>query len=110
MLTAEKAAEVLNEALKLDQAATSQLLLTRSICNDELADHPKIYCRARPFFGGPNSKRRQAYSVGMLGLLNGILASAGSEKVVSAVIDDADPKKIVEFQVRCRDGSELNDH
>lgn len=53
----------LNTALELDPVAMRELFGTRVWCNQELADHPSIQVR----------EEDGRFSVGVIGLLNGIL-------------------------------------
>lgn len=54
--------EMLNEMLKIDQEATSDLVKSRVKCNEGLAEHPTIQV----------SECGNTYEVGLIGVLNGI--------------------------------------
>ncbi len=63
-----KAVQVLNDALKLDRQAITDLVNMRVECNNELARHPTIQTGV---YGG-------AKRIGILGLLNGALGDSPS--------------------------------
>jgi len=66
----EKYITVLNEAYDADPAAIHALLLNRIPCNEKLANHPTIQVTEETV------PKQTYYSVGVLGLLNGLIASA----------------------------------
>lgn len=67
-LSAQRIINVLNEALKLDQIAVNKLIRECQVeCNRALANHSTIQCNIRT--GGD-------YTIGPLGLINGILGVA----------------------------------
>lgn len=88
MLTSQKIADVLNEALKLDPAAVNSLFCVRRSCGRALLDHPHILVNVA---GEPPGQR---FAVGFLGLLNGMLSAAGSNDRIYMAFDEAlnDPK------------------
>ena len=63
---AQQCADLLNEALTLDPTAVATLVGMRVPCNKELADHSTVQVRQ----DGENT-----FSVGLLGLLNGIIGA-----------------------------------
>lgn len=71
--TAEDVAQLLNEMLAADHAATTALIGHRVSCNEELAAHPTILVT-------------RDSEVGVLGLLN---ALTGPHARVAAVVDDS---------------------
>ncbi len=82
-VTADDVVALLNNALTRDSAAMQALVDHRVPCNEVLADHPTIQCgtaanwrKWRPNDHGlPDNAE---YTVGLLGLLNGIVAFAGT--------------------------------
>jgi hypothetical protein len=101
-LTAAKAAEVLNEALACDANAINELFWTKVRCNQALTDHPTIIVHTRVVALSCFGPHITGTVVGPLGLLNGLLVSAGSDEVVAAEID-GDSRQIVKFSVRKKD-------
>jgi hypothetical protein len=78
------AISALNEAFKRDPAAMHALLCNRVPCNDQLVDDPHIIVEKNPVTDG--------YTVGAMGLINGILTSLGLSVVAAKFSDDDDPK------------------
>jgi hypothetical protein len=72
MLTAKAVADQLNEYLKFDAGAVHALATFQVDCNNDLADHPFVQVRSDG----------AAHSVGMLGLINGLLLSVGPDVIV----------------------------
>lgn len=68
---ARKACAVLNDLMTIDPQAGRTLFEFRSYCNEELANHPTIQVRA------VGNMQGTAYSVGLIGVLNGILEGLG---------------------------------
>lgn len=62
-LTVEKIIELLNELNVLDPQVTAQLVSTRFVCNEKVADHPRFQVQVCP---GPQTM------LGFLGVLNGL--------------------------------------
>lgn len=87
-MNATKAAEVLNEMLALDHAATEQMLCGRTPCNEALAAHQTVQVGK---VAGNNM-------VGLLGVVNGILLSGGSKEVVVMTLDDS--KVLLRFDTK----------
>ena len=79
----------LNDLVELDKPAVAALIANRVPCSQAMADHPTVQV------GGP----REAYRVGMLGILNGLcgIDSRGWGGVV-AVYDGPDGA-LVKFRV-----------
>lgn len=76
---ADKVVEVLNELHRLDPVATDRLFNARVRCNDAVADHPNLLV----------ASDAMGWRIGIMGVLNGILAredSCGSG--VAAVLDN----------------------
>lgn len=72
--------DLLNDGLRLDQQAMQGLIDTRVPCNQALANHPTI--RVRP-----------GHSVGLLGIINGILGKI-EQPLLAAIYEDG---KVVGF-------------
>lgn len=87
-MTADKAAAVLNELFAADPGAADRLFKARVPCNEGVANHPTVVCR--PTDGG--------HEVGILGVLNGILArdDPGGSGVVAVV--DHFTQKLMGFE------------
>lgn len=85
---AERSCRLLNNMLKLDPTAVMALINQRVPVNADLADHPTIQ----------SLHHRYGFSVGILGILNGLIGvnSAGSG-VLAAVLDK--DHNIVKFEV-----------
>jgi hypothetical protein len=62
-----KAVEAMNQALKDDPEAIQKLLDFRVPCNEKLANHPTVQVR---------QEADGTFSVGALGLLNGVLGES----------------------------------
>lgn len=60
----ERAIRVLNQALRDDPKAVNKLFNIRVRCNEKLAKHPTIQVKGSP--------GRKKYTVGLLGIINGI--------------------------------------
>ena len=89
MLTAQKMAELLNEALKTDPAVISQLFSLSRVCSKKLADHPHIVVSS--------SSRDDMFYVRLLGLLNGMLSYSGSKDVLVAMLDNDKDQNVIGF-------------
>ncbi|MGB0684291.1 MAG: hypothetical protein ACPGOV_16420 [Magnetovibrionaceae bacterium] len=61
-----KAIEILNEALRRDRAAITELVNLRVECNRDLSDHPLIQV----------GRYEGVYRIGFLGLMNGLLGDS----------------------------------
>ena len=71
----ERMLKTLNEALAADPTAIERLVEYRVSCNDRLADHPHVVVQDNVVASGN--------SVGMMGILNGILSAAGLPKIAA---------------------------
>ena len=90
-VTPQGVVDLLNEALRMDKYAISDLISERITVNKELAEHPTIQCVE-------TGKKR--YEMGLLGFLNGLFGI--DEKgfgAIEAVIDEKH-KTVTEFRVR----------
>lgn len=61
-LTVNEVVDRLNEFNKTDSSALKKIFDNRVPCNKDMGDHPTIQC----------GQRKKRYTVGMLGLLNGL--------------------------------------
>ena len=82
-LTLDKALEILNSMVEADPDAAYALIETRVPCNQDLAEHPSIQVVAQ---------EDGSYSVGLLGILNGLFGTIeeGPKKgwgAITAVFD-----------------------
>lgn len=75
-MTPEQLCDYLNSLLQIDQDALANLIEQRVECNLDLADHPHVVCQTNDDTG--------ATSVGLLGVLNGMLDGPR----ICAVYDD----------------------
>ena len=91
MLTADQIVALLNEALSLDKAAIEALFAHRVACNQKIEDHPTIVV-GDPMNGMPAS-------LGVLGLLNGIVGLDGM-RIHSHHPDYHGPDMIDKFELR----------
>ena len=80
---AQRFIETLNELLLLDREAIKNLLCSRVACNKLMADHPSVQVNENTPF--------KKYSLGALGLLNGLVG----------VQDDGWGYIAAVFEVRC---------
>ncbi len=82
-MTIDNAIDLMNDALKCDGVAISQLAFTRVPCNQALAQHPSIQVSGES-------------TVGLLGILNGLFGidSRGRGYIEAYVYDG----QIVRFQ------------
>lgn len=78
----DHALSVLNRINKADPETISALINNRVICNEKLAKDSTVQC---------GSKEPDVYTVGLLGIINGILGADPETKYgpVEAVMDDA---------------------
>lgn len=83
-MTAQGILDLLNEMYRLDPGAVHQLVMNHTTCNQALAEHPSIEVGKRETTDG-----RVYYSVGLLGVLNGIARVDG--KTICAVFDSVPP-------------------
>ena len=66
---------ILNEAYAADPAAIHALICNRVPCSQALADHPTIQVEANTVAS------KESYSVGLLGVINGICESVTCKRV-----------------------------
>jgi hypothetical protein len=87
--------DLLNEAYEADPAAVHALLCNRVPCNLELAEHPTIVVEENTIAAG------HSYTVGMLGVINGIATKLTGQSVASMWADKDDPEypKLLGFKI-----------
>lgn len=90
-VTQSISAQVLNEAYARDPAAIHALLCNHVPCNAALVDDPHVACL-------PNGVTPQAhFTVGMLGVINGILAANGLPEVAAQWAVGCDNRALLGF-------------
>lgn len=90
-----KTVDCLNKAFKADPDAIHALMVNRVPCNTDLANDEHVFVSVNKILSD------KSYTVGVLGLINGIL-SANDLPLVAMVIDDgADVKDIKHFYGFC---------
>lgn len=89
----ESFVEILNSAFAADQNAIHALCVNRVPCNTELAEHEFVEVMESPTLKG------RCFQVGVVGLLNGLLVSAGLGKIAMrfSEADSSGVKKIIGF-------------
>jgi hypothetical protein len=80
--TIQDVVDALNEAFEEDPVAIRALLINIVPCNEALAGHPTI--QVAPMGSG--------YTVGALGLLNGVLGALGLQLIASKWSNDTDER------------------
>lgn len=85
------AVRVLASAFKSDPDAIRSLICNRIPCNSELANHPFVVVDA-----SVHATYGEVFSVGALGLINGILA-ANNLSLVAGVFTDEDHPRLLGF-------------
>lgn len=93
-VTPADAVKLLNQALKADPKAMHELVETRASCNNKIAGHPTIQCAVET--GAVTG--RTSYSVGLVGILNGIFGCQPGTSV-GFIAARFDRNKLVEFEV-----------
>lgn len=83
------AAHALHVAFRSDRDALRTLFSVRVPCNEALADGPFIVVEETD---GPTT----AWTVGVLGLINGVLTAAG-QPLVAAIYSDDNPPRLQGF-------------
>lgn len=84
-ITPEDAIRVLNRALKADPAAVAALALSRTACNQALADDPTVQVLW---------ERTGGYHVGLLGILNGLFGvDEGGWGAIGADVEDGEIRR-----------------
>lgn len=101
-VTPEQAIEVLNRALTTDPPAIRKLFEFRTGCSEALANDPTIQVRSRKMMmGGGRSEEFEVnmYSLGALGLINGIFGVQNSANYgwIAAVHDVVCPTHGTDF-------------
>jgi hypothetical protein len=91
MVNAQNIVDLLNDAYKIDPAAISSLFQVRRVCNKTLGDHPHV-----EVFG---ATAEGPFMVTLIGLINGVLRSVGSEQGVIMILDDNKQQNVLGFQV-----------
>lgn len=85
-----KVVEVLEQALKLDSRAMSRLFSLKVVCiNRQLGEHPHVIVE--------NDNGKDADTLSVLGILNGVLGYCGSQHIVAAKVGPSD--ELVGFTV-----------
>lgn len=74
--------DVLNQAAASDPVATGNLIAQRVKCNTKLADHPTIQVSPEQ-------------TVGLLGIINGIIGSCGMKPIAAIVNTDGTIHKFI---------------
>ena len=85
-----KTVDCLNKAFKADPDAIHALMVNRVPCNTDLANDEYVMISANKILSD------ESYTVGTLGLINGILA-ANNLPLVAMIVDDKDQKHIYGF-------------
>lgn len=84
MIDPDEVVAFMNEALETDREAISYLVGNRVVCTQVMADHPTIQVAKRQVEG-----IGEAYTVGLLGLLNGLCgAREDGWGFIAAVVED----------------------
>lgn len=78
--------DTLNEAFKADPNAIHSLICSQFPCNSELAGHPTIQVNVNSVISD------NSYTVGCLGLINGIVEKLTNKKVAITFTDEENPK------------------
>ncbi len=83
-MDANKALEVMNRAFSLSPAAINSLVSNRVPCDGLLTTDKSVICGISDISG-----KIEFPTVGLLGILNGILLECGSKEVIAAIYDMA---------------------
>ena len=85
----DKALEYMRTLYDADPSAVHALLVNRVPTNQAMIDHPTAVCDAAPIGGGP----LKYPTIGMLGVLNGLLGSLGlaNDQLLAVAWDNSDP-------------------
>ena len=87
VISAQDVISLLNEMLRLDRQATTNLINNRVVCNENMAAHPTIQVQPVVKFDFIN----HSYFVGMMGVLNGLFGvydNSGYGCIVSVIGED----------------------
>ena len=90
-MTQSISAKVLNDAYARDPAAIHALLCNRVPCNASLVDDPHVVCE----HNGVTSQAH--FTVGMLGVINGILTANGLPEVAAQWAISGDSRTLLGF-------------
>lgn len=82
-------AVLLNELLKLDPKATTELFRYGASCDSSLENHPNIIVREI-------SGEKTSYQISTLGILNSILLKIGQKRV--AMVEEENTNQILAFK------------
>ena len=98
-VTVSQVVELLNQALKIDSIAITNLVRTRVVCNRGLANHQTIQVGLAPGCDPEDNPKDHEYEVGLLGLINGLFGI--DEKQWGAIAAEMDKAgHICNFLVR----------
>lgn len=84
----EKVLECLNSAFHADPAAIHALIVNRVPCNQEIAEHPMIAVQVNPVVP-------LTYSVGLIGILNGVLNSLDLPNIQAVFSNEIDGRRVL---------------
>lgn len=90
-MTQSISAKVLDDAYARDPAAIHALLCNRVPCNTALAEDPHIACETSVATATPH------FTVGVLGVINGVLAANGLPLVASQWVINGTDHKLLGF-------------
>ena len=94
-ISLDNAIEFMNELLSLDPVAISFMVGNRVPCSSSLGEHPTVQA----------DFREGLYSVGLLGILNGLFGvDSSSYGPIEAVYSDSDLYRILSFRKRAGGG------
>jgi len=88
----QKVVDTLNMAFENDQQALYHLMINHVQCNKALADHPTIEVGKIPVLNKPD-----AYRVGTIGCINGVLSALGLPRVCVIFEDGETPESPKKF-------------
>lgn len=109
-LTVAEVVHVLNQLLEINRASITRLINYREPCNEALANHPTVQVHTTEFEDGA-LKGGKVYSVGLLGILNGLFGvdDSGSGFIAGEFDDETgDLLGLIErgLEVRAQDALE----
>jgi len=85
----EKAIEALNDALRRDPETMAAMFHLQARCNEALADHPTVQVTVlRPLKGHADSPGGRACTVGVIGLINGVVEPLTGKRIAAQWSDD----------------------
>jgi len=123
-VTPQDVVDLLNNLIRLDPEAVRALMDCRVPCNDEFADHPTVQCglaeHVRKRTPDHNLPDDANYTVGPLGLLNGLfgidpkgwgyIAAVYQNVCDECVADSADGQKYGDTCKKCGQGKIILGH